>query len=86
MSMLLPSVYFIPNKYSWKTLKEFRENKTANARFRHELLQNQIKSNYINEYNRIKSTLDNHILKDADYDRLSNRMTELRALFEKHHT
>jgi|LakMenE18May11ns_1017448.scaffolds.fasta_scaffold8962320_1 hypothetical protein len=83
--MLLPSVYFIPNQYSWKKLKEFRENKTANARFRHELLQKQINSNYINEYNRIKSILDNHVLKDADMERLSNRMTELRTLFEKHH-
>ena len=83
--MLLPSTVFIPNQYSWKKLKEFRENKTANARFRHELLQKQINSNYINEFNRVKSILDNHILKDSDIDRLSNRMTELRTLFEKHH-
>jgi hypothetical protein len=85
MNMLLPSTVFIPSKYSWKSLKEFRENKTANARFRHELLQNQVKSNYINEFNRVKSILDNHVLKEADMSRLTNRMSELQALFNKHH-
>jgi len=85
MSILLPSASFTPSKYSWKRLKEFRENKLANARFRHDLIQNQVKSNYINEFNRVKSILDNHVLKDADMDRLTNRMSELRALFEKHH-
>jgi hypothetical protein len=85
MSMLLPSSVLIPFKYSWKRLTDFRENKTADARFRPEVLQNQIKSNYTNEFNRVKSILDTHISKDADLHRLSNIMPELRSLLEKHH-
>ena len=85
MSMLLPSFEFIPSKYSWKRLKEFRESKIANARFRNDLIKKQVQTNYVNEFNRIKSVLENHVLKDADLDRLTNRMFQLKDLFDKNH-
>ncbi len=80
MSTLLPSFEFCPSKYSCTRLNEVGENPIVNARFRNDLSTKQIQSSYVNEFNRIKSVLENHVLKDADLDQLRHIMSELEDL------
>ena len=62
-------------------LKRNRENQTSSIKFRKNLLESQKRSNYVNEYDRLRGSLHSGLVKDAPTIKHINlRMGKLKEL------
>ena len=75
----------IPSKYSYENMMKRHTLKHASIQFRNDLLKSQARAMYQNEYDRVNSMLNNHLLNNThpDYERLVNRRSELKKLAER---
>ena len=78
----------VPKRFPYtyeKNMKAYHQ-KHASIQFRKDLMQAQTRANYHNEFDRISGILNDTALKHDDKERLLNRKSELRNLFDETHT
>ena len=61
-------------------LPELMKKKVANVEFRKNVIESQVRDNYINEYHRLHGDLTSHRIRGLDGQRIVNRLDELRHL------
>ena len=78
----LPIITKAPISYA--TILRKGRIKEASLQFRHDVAKARIRQNYMNEFDRIKGMLSHNITHGHyDYQRLKNRQTELKSLFDE---